>query len=72
MARIKRCLISTNRLREELPIFDIRELKENEKGKSIDYWEGYTKAARIVAKYLSDYEQSKEKNLKTTPIHNIQ
>jgi len=42
--KIKRYLISTNRLFKELFFYQIRNLKPSEKGKSSDYWEGYTKA----------------------------
>ena len=57
--RIKRYLISTNRLFEELPFYRVRDLRLNEKGKSLDYWEGYTKAVSELTNYLNNYENSK-------------
>jgi len=32
----------------------IRELKPEEKGKSLDYWEGYTQAVNKIISYLKD------------------
>ena len=61
--KIKRYLISTNRLFEELPFYQIRDLKPGEKGKSSDYWEGYTKAISELTNYLKTYEKRKENHL---------
>ena len=57
--KIKRYLISTNRLFEELPFYDIRDLKPDERWKSTDYWEGYTKAVSQLTIYLKNYEKRK-------------
>ena len=60
--KIKRYLISTNRLFEELPFYQVRDLKPEEKNKSLDYWEGYTKAVRELTNYLNNYAKTKENN----------
>ena len=60
--KVKTYLISTRRLFYELPLFQIRELNEDETGKSLDYWEGYTKAVARLVHYLKKYEKRKENN----------
>jgi len=62
--KIKRYLISTNRLFKELFFYQIRNLKSSEKGKSSDYWEGYTKAISELTDYLITYEKRKNNSTK--------
>ena len=59
--KIKRYLISTNRLFEELPFYQVRNLKAREKGKSLDYWEGYTAAVMELTNYLKNYAKPNQK-----------
>jgi len=42
----------------------IRELKPEEKGKSLDYWEGYTQAVSKIISYLKDLWVRNKKKLK--------
>jgi len=39
--------------------FIVRDLKQEEKFKSLDYWEGYTKAVSKLAEIIKDDEHSK-------------